>query len=225
ERHAPLAAAGAAEDATVREYRRGDDLRRVHWRSSARVGELMVRREEHPWEARATVLVDDRESAHAGHGPTSSLETAVVIAASVAEHLDQRGYAVRLATSAGLVESGTDQLSLLLEHLAVLGLRRRASLDVGWHDEPGRSGIVVGIFGNLTGDDALPLRRLRQGAAIAAGFALDTSQWAGHGAGRTADNESARALRDQGWRAVPMGRATSVESAWRDLAASAEVRR
>ena len=31
-----------------------DDLRRVHWRSTARVGELMVRREEQPWESRAT---------------------------------------------------------------------------------------------------------------------------------------------------------------------------
>ena len=29
-------ASGSAEDVTVREYRRGDDLRRVHWRSSAR---------------------------------------------------------------------------------------------------------------------------------------------------------------------------------------------
>ncbi len=28
-------ASGSAEDVTVREYRRGDDLRRVHWRSSA----------------------------------------------------------------------------------------------------------------------------------------------------------------------------------------------
>jgi uncharacterized protein (DUF58 family) len=32
-------AIGSAEDVTVREYRRGDDLRRVHWRSSARVGD------------------------------------------------------------------------------------------------------------------------------------------------------------------------------------------
>src|SRR3954452_6475660 len=46
-------ASGSAEDVTVREYRRGDDLRRVHWRSSAHAGELMVRREEQPWQSRA----------------------------------------------------------------------------------------------------------------------------------------------------------------------------
>ena len=55
-------AIGSAEDVTVREYRRGDDLRRVHWRSSARVGELMVRREEQPWQSRATLFVDNRLS-------------------------------------------------------------------------------------------------------------------------------------------------------------------
>ena len=58
-------AIGSAEDVTVREYRRGDDLRRVHWRSSARVGELMVRREEQPWQSRATLFLDNR----AGRAP------------------------------------------------------------------------------------------------------------------------------------------------------------
>ena len=53
-------ATGSAEDVTVREYRRGDDLRRVHWRSSARTGELMVRREEQPWQSRATLFLDNR---------------------------------------------------------------------------------------------------------------------------------------------------------------------
>ena len=55
-------AMGSAEDVTVREYRRGDDLRRVHWRSSAKVGELMVRREEQPWQSRATIFLDNRHA-------------------------------------------------------------------------------------------------------------------------------------------------------------------
>ena len=94
-------AIGSAEDVTVREYRRGDDLRRVHWRSSARIGELMVRREEQPWQSRATLFLDNRMRAHRGQGIASSLEAAVSAAASIAVHLSQRGFTVRLVTAAG----------------------------------------------------------------------------------------------------------------------------
>ena len=94
-------ASGSAEDVTVREYRRGDDLRRVHWRSSAHAGELMVRREEQPWQSRATLFLDNRKIAHRGSGAASSLEHAVSAAASIAVHLVQRGFSVRLVTAAG----------------------------------------------------------------------------------------------------------------------------
>ena len=45
-------AAGSGQgrsDVLVRPYRSGDELRRVHWRSTARHDELMVRLEERPW--------------------------------------------------------------------------------------------------------------------------------------------------------------------------------
>ncbi|MEE1805149.1 DUF58 domain-containing protein, partial [Streptomyces sp. BE133] len=48
-----------------------DDLRRVHWRSTARYGELMVRREEQPQRARCTVLLDTRRIAYQGTGPST----------------------------------------------------------------------------------------------------------------------------------------------------------
>src|SRR5215469_15964213 len=89
------------DDAATREYRRGDDLRRVHWRSTARTGELMVRREEQPWESRATIVLDTRARAHRGEGPTASFEWAVSAAASIAEHLRHAGYKARLVTDAG----------------------------------------------------------------------------------------------------------------------------
>ena len=65
------------DDVIPREYRTGDELRRVHWKSTARSGELMVRREEHPWRTRATVFLDTRAVAHRGQGPASSFEWAV----------------------------------------------------------------------------------------------------------------------------------------------------
>jgi hypothetical protein len=88
--------AAGEDDVTTREYRQGDDLRRVHWRSTARRGELMVRREEQPWQSRATLLLDRRRSAHRGDGASSTFEWAVSAVASLAVHLAQRGYAIRM---------------------------------------------------------------------------------------------------------------------------------
>src|SRR3954469_9553597 len=100
-------AMGSAEDVTVREYRRGDDLRRVHWRSSARVGELLVRREEQPWESRAKLFLEHRAGAHRGQGIASQLEAGVSAAASIAVHLSKRGFTVRLVAASG-EDSGHD---------------------------------------------------------------------------------------------------------------------
>ena len=48
----------------LREYVVGDDLRHVHWRTSARIGELMVREHVDTSEPRITVLLDDRLAAY-----------------------------------------------------------------------------------------------------------------------------------------------------------------
>ena len=66
---------GGSPDVTIREYRLGDDLRRIHWPSSARTDELMVRREEQQWQSRCTLLLDNRRVAHRGYGTDSSMET------------------------------------------------------------------------------------------------------------------------------------------------------
>src|SRR5215207_2164118 len=108
------------DDAATREYRNGDDLRKVHWRSTARVGKLMVRREERPWQSRATLLLDTRASAHRGDGPGSSFEWAVSAAASIGVHTARRGYSVRLITDAGPVAGGAElsDEGILLDQLA-----------------------------------------------------------------------------------------------------------
>ncbi|MEV4483276.1 DUF58 domain-containing protein [Micromonospora coxensis] len=70
---------------SLREYVVGDELRRVHWRTSARVGELMVRENVDTSLPRIVVLLDNRAVAHPGRvdGVAESFEAACEAAASV----------------------------------------------------------------------------------------------------------------------------------------------
>ena len=215
--HRPQAfASGSAEDVSVREYRRGDDLRRVHWRSSARVGELMVRREEQPWEARATVLLDNRALAHRGKGAASSLEPAVVAAASMLVHLEQHGYAVRLVTADGIPVDGAARG---LEHLALVGTSSLGDLDVTWSGEQARGGVVVAVLGVLHPDDHPSLRRIRHDAGSALAVVLDTEQWSATRT-RTDPGVTVQHLAALSWRAVGVGPRDRLDLAWRDLGRS-----
>ena len=59
---------GSITFAALREYVIGDDLRHVHWRTSARVGELMVREHVDTSLPRIVILLDDRAEAHTPEG-------------------------------------------------------------------------------------------------------------------------------------------------------------
>jgi len=76
---------GSITFAALREYVMGDDLRHVHWRTSARVGELMVREHVDTSLPRIVILLDDRAEAHLpdGGGGESTFEAACEGAASV----------------------------------------------------------------------------------------------------------------------------------------------
>jgi hypothetical protein len=70
---------------SLREYVVGDELRRVHWRSSAKAGRLMVREQLDTSEPTIVVLLDDRATAHAEmpDGTAESFESACEAAASI----------------------------------------------------------------------------------------------------------------------------------------------
>ncbi|MGC4864621.1 DUF58 domain-containing protein [Micromonospora sp. DT53] len=70
---------------SLREYVVGDELRRVHWRTSARVGELMVRENVDTSLPRLVVLLDNRVAAHPQRvgGVAESFESACEAAASI----------------------------------------------------------------------------------------------------------------------------------------------
>jgi uncharacterized protein (DUF58 family) len=218
------------DDQSIREYRDGDDLRRIHWPATARTGELMVRQEDRPARRRAIVLLDPRVDAHAGVGVGSSFEWAVSAAASMVVHLSGLGYAVHLLTPE-TVGDGPDALPIdpaqALAVLAVaepdsgLALARLTRAALGLLSG---GGLLVAV---LAAHDESALRSvatLRHPGATALGMVLDTGSFAGRPAGGGADAggravapEAARAvdlLRGAGWRATTVTRDDTVEHAW-----------
>jgi uncharacterized protein (DUF58 family) len=211
------------DDAATREYRRGDDLRRVHWRSTARTGELMVRREEQPWESRATVVLDTRVFAHRGEGPTASFEWAVSAAASIAVHLRQAGYKLRMVTGSGVdIDAGEiGGEGVLLDTLADVKLAQNGDISILVEQVRRRSdgGLIVGIFGSLSTPEAELLAGLRGNGATCIGFAIDSSTWVTMGPGERqeadrAHSAAALALVQSGWRSVPVTHGAVLPQLW-----------
>lgn len=111
----------AAEFYTMREYVVGDDLRRIHWPSVARTGQLMIRQDETTRRSIATVFLDNRNSA-LGVAGAPAFERGVSVAATLGRLLIQAGFAVHLATVEGPAELVSE--SALLEKLSGLGAVR-----------------------------------------------------------------------------------------------------
>ncbi len=108
----------------VRDYVPGDSFNRIHWRSTARLGKLMVKVFELDPASDIWIALDLEKSVQAGSGDESTEEYAVKVAASVARHfLNQNrnvgfiDFAERLEIVE--VERGGQQLTHILEALAV----------------------------------------------------------------------------------------------------------
>jgi len=201
-------AASGEDDPVPRPYRSGDELRRVHWRSTARHGELMVRREEARHDGGAAVLVDLRAAAHTGSGPESTLETAVSAAASIAVHLAGQGRRVRLLTDGGEAGVPAAGPAGVVEALALAPASQRTGLAAG--AEPLRtagSGPVVAVLGSLDPADLEVLASVARGATGPRTAVLCT--------GRPAEAQgAAAALAAAGWRALVIGRPSELPAAW-----------
>jgi hypothetical protein len=229
------AVASAGEDDVIpREYRTGDELRRVHWKSTARSGELMVRREEQPWRTRATVFLDTRAIAHRGDGPSSSFEWAVSAAASISCHLARRGYAVRVVDSDGnslrpghlAAEgiSGPEAEAPLLDSFAIVTTTEGAAPGIA--DAAGRArvrdGLLVAVLGDLDLRHAESVAALRPGNASGLALVIDPSGWAFR-SNTPEDGRAARTaalLSSAGWRVAVCGPQTDLAHAWRTLSSA-----
>jgi len=83
----------------VREYRPSDSPRHVHWRSTARVGRLIVKEFAAETEPGLTIALDLRGSSVVGFGENTSLELAIKLVATLARYAHQRGLPVSLVAN------------------------------------------------------------------------------------------------------------------------------
>ena len=182
----------------LRPYVVGDDLRRIHWPSSARHDELLVRQNELPWQGRTTVLLDVRKAAHQG----DSVEVAVSAAASIVTATARRNDLVRLVTTAGTDSDfapGSDHIEAIMEHLAVVpasptGSLRRSIEMLGRHST---GGALVVIVAEVPSEDLHAAIHLRGRYGSLTVVHIDRSAWdPGASVGPPPDVPALRVTRD-----------------------------
>jgi len=111
----------------VRQWHSGDNKRRIHWRTSARVGELVVRQFEQPRNRDLAVLIDLWQPEHPTAEHTDNVELAVSFAATVAAALCRKGDANLLLAFADprpqhvAGPASTPLLQEIMHRLAVTG--------------------------------------------------------------------------------------------------------
>ncbi|HMM97134.1 MAG: DUF58 domain-containing protein [Micrococcales bacterium] len=218
------------DDQTVREYRDGDDLRRIHWPATARTGDLMVRQEDRPAKRRAVVLLDSRAVGHGGSGRSGSLEWSVTAAASIVVHLVEGAHAVHLLTADTGLDTGTrhdDTVDGSLDTLARVRPEGEDAMRSVLHAASGltgQGGLVVYVGGPLGDDDTHTLAALRQPGSTGVALLVDPAGFGGSRAAAAGPTGGAgatvAALRASGWLASVSDASTGPAEAWTAVVSS-----
>lgn len=215
----------SADDSALRDYREGDDLRRVHWPSSARKGTMLVRSDERAGRRPATVLLDlPREP--------KALEWSISAAASIALSVLDSGHPVRLLggtidpdrlhhlgqrhPEAARVEllNLTVDLHSAASHASATAQLLRGARHVA--DDLVQGEVIVGVFEPV--DQAVLETLAPMGEAGRA--------WAIVRAGEddpTAAHDCAASLRRMGWRATVASTSDDLATVWATLVTSGDV--
>jgi uncharacterized protein (DUF58 family) len=116
----PVPVAGSMDLRALREYVVGDEPRHLHWKATARTGQLMVREYVDPAQPWCVVVLDDRRAAlH-----PEAFEEAVEVAASILWEACEQDRPTLLCTTAGVVvetAGGAAGARTVLDRLCELG--------------------------------------------------------------------------------------------------------
>lgn len=206
--------------ADVREYVRGDDLRAVHWPSTAHRGKLMVRRNEGTNAPAVVVLLDRQAERYAAWAASDganrdSFEVAVSTAASISQHLASRERTVTLLDEPVRKRLPTRTFPGHLSHLATIqpaaidfhGLLRQIA------DGVASDGTLITIVTAPSAQDLQLLVRAGRGFSSRAALLLPTD----HEKADIPIEQAAANLKAAGWHTAIID--TTIEQAWQQLLA------
>jgi uncharacterized protein (DUF58 family) len=232
--------AGDDDDAMTREYRRGDAMRRVHWKASARHGSLMVRQEEQHSYPEARIIVDTRLEGYpdasratvlralggSGVSPAHSarFEWVVTMLASAAVQLRREGFLVQI------IETGQSQLtdaatlhrrsSAEQELLTRLAALAPIETPADWWGEPSsRSfarGPVIALVANPEPATVDFLLNQATSNVLAVAFVVETTSGFGDRErfGAAKRPPLAQELRAAGWKVISVQSFDDVADVW-----------
>jgi uncharacterized protein (DUF58 family) len=129
----------------LREWRDGDDLSDVHWRTTAHAGRLMVREHEVEATRGVSILLDNARESEDDPVEEAEMEEAISYAASLASHILDRGVEVELQARGTHVPPGrgADHRWRILATLALIELVPAASAEPFPANASGRERIVI----------------------------------------------------------------------------------
>lgn len=224
----------STDDANLRDYREGDDLRRVHWRSSARRGTMLVRSDERAGMRPVSVLLDLPVRA-------TATEWTISLAASMALAMLESGHPVRLAgapltpANASRTVSGTaayvhtrqgpeSRAALLDQTLDLVPARTSTEAEAALLDAARRldtsqaaGEIVLVVVGPLSAAGCAALAHVGD---VAQGWALVRADGRHAGDARDA-HHTATVLRRSGWRVAEVTTGENMVECWLRLLGSA----
>jgi len=169
---------GGEDFYALRDYVVGDDLRRVHWPSTARHDELMVRQDELPWQGRGTVVLDVRSSTNTAE----SLELVISAGASIVAAGSGRQDLVRLVTTDGAdsgFAAGHAHVEAIMEHLASIEATNDSSFQrvLDRLTRSAAGGALVIVVSLVSPADLDRMARLRRRFGSLTIVQFDRSSW------------------------------------------------
>lgn len=212
---------------TMREYVTGDDLRLVHWPSTAHRNTIMVRQMEQGFAQNLTVFLDARSAAHTGATlRTSTLEKAVSVAASMLRHFTDLGYGVRLLRDSSTERTHPRQAGDELDLLAVLEPSDVVTIAPALQRLGRGEGLLVAVLGTPPGHRPLGQHPDVRALLVAGrGYKDRVALVATTAAPDNRADRLVELLCANGWQAATVAPGQPLDARWREATRRDELRR